>query len=95
MTRRAPTLLRAIELEETARAAETARAERGAARKAAKKRFRKHPVVRAGGAVGWWLGTLAATLVAIVVLNLVFNPDSEFSRQVVGFFESLRNGGLW
>ena len=96
MVRRAATLLVAIEAERAAdaaalRAIEAKRAAEAkqAARAAAARKVKRSWPVKLMGEIWWFAASIAATLVAIVVLNLLLNPGSEFSRRVLGLWGAL------
>ena len=96
MAKRAPILLAAVRAsQEAAQAAqaacdaqETARA-RQAAREAAAKRVRRSLPVRVVRELVWFGLSIAATLIAIVVLNLLLNPGSDFSSRVLALWGGL------
>lgn len=96
MARRAATLLVAIEAERAAEAASLRAVQakqeaeaKHAARAAAARRVRRSVPAKVLSEIWWFAASVLATLVAIVVLNVLLNPGSEFSVRVLALWGGL------
>ncbi len=96
MANRAATLLVAIEAERAVEAAalraieakQTAEAKQ-AARAATARRVKRSVPAKILAEIWWFAASVAATLIAIVVLNVLLNPGSDFSHRVMALWGGL------
>lgn len=96
MAKRAATLLVAIEAERAVEAAalrtleakQTAEAKQ-AARAATARRVKRSVPAKILAEIWWFVASIAATLIAIVVLNVLLNPGSDFSIRVMALWGGL------
>lgn len=96
MAKRAATLLVAIEAERAAEAAERRALEakqnaeaKHASRVAAARRVKRSVPAKILAEIWWFAASVAATLIAIVVLNVLLNPGSDFSIRVLALWGGL------